>query len=64
MKYIKLAKNTVIASILITLSLSLLEIPKSYFGTPTGIADDETRDRKSTRLNSSHRLESRMPSSA
>ena len=31
MKYIKLAKNTVIASILITLSLSLLEIPKSYF---------------------------------
>ena len=27
MKYIKLAKNTVIASILITLSLSLLEIP-------------------------------------
>ena len=44
MKYIKLAKNTVIASILITLSLSLLEIPKSYFGTPTGIADDETSD--------------------
>lgn len=26
------------------MSLSLLEIPKSYFGTPTGIADDETSD--------------------
>ena len=26
--------------------------------------DSETQDRKSTRLNSSHRLESRMPSSA
>ena len=26
--------------------------------------DEEQRDRKSTRLNSSHRLESRMPSSA
>ena len=44
MKYIKLAKNTVIASILITLSLSLLEIPKSYFGTPVGIADEGTSD--------------------
>ena len=31
MKYIKLAKNTIIASILITISLSILEIPKSYF---------------------------------
>ena len=29
-----------------------------------GIAKDETRDRKSTRLNSSHVSESRMPSSA
>lgn len=44
MKYIKLAKNTVIASILITLSLSLLEIPKSYFGTPVGIADEGASD--------------------
>lgn len=38
-RYIKLAKNTVIASILITLSLTLLEIPKDYFGSPVGIAD-------------------------
>lgn len=40
-RYIKLAKNTVIASILITLSLTLLDIPKDYFGTPIGIADEE-----------------------
>ena len=40
-RYIKLAKNTVIASILITLSLTLLEIPKNYFGSPVGIADEE-----------------------
>ena len=30
----------------------------------TALAVGEERDRKSTRLNSSHRLESRMPSSA
>ena len=29
-----------------------------------GVFDGEEQDRKSTRLNSSHRLESRMPSSA
>ena len=29
-----------------------------------GVAKSQTRDRKSTRLNSSHRLTSRMPSSA
>lgn len=40
-RYIKLAKHTVIASILITLSLTLLEIPKDYFGSPIGIADDK-----------------------
>lgn len=39
-RYIKLAKNTVIASILITLSLTLLQIPKDYFGEAIGIADD------------------------
>lgn len=39
-KYIKLAKHTVIASVLITLSLSLLEIPQGYFGSPVGIADE------------------------
>lgn len=39
-RYIKLAKHTIIASILITLSLTLLEIPKNYFGNPIGIADD------------------------
>lgn len=41
-KYMKLAKHTVIASVLITLSLTLLEIPKSYFGSPIGIADENT----------------------
>ena len=44
LKYVKLLKNTIIASILITLALSLLEIPKSYFGTPVGIADEGTSD--------------------
>lgn len=39
-RYIKLAEHTVIASILITLSLTLLEIPKDYFGTPIGVADE------------------------
>lgn len=43
-KYIKLAKNTVIASLLITLSLTLLQIPKDFFGTPVGIADEGTSD--------------------
>jgi len=43
-KYIKLAKNTVIASILITLSLTLLEIPKDFFGAPIGIADEGVSD--------------------
>ena len=44
LKYVKLLKNTIIASVLITLALSLLEIPKSYFGTPVGIADEGTSD--------------------
>lgn len=43
-RYIKLAKHTIIASILITLSLTLLEIPKDYFGSPVGIADEGTGD--------------------
>lgn len=43
-RYIKLAKNTVIASVLITISLSLLDIPKTYFGTPIGVADEGTGD--------------------
>ena len=43
-RYIKLAKNTIIASVLITLSLTLLEIPKDYFGSPIGIADETTSD--------------------
>lgn len=43
-KYSKLAKNTVVASILITLSLTLLQIPKDYFGETVGIADDGISD--------------------
>lgn len=43
-KYIKLIKNTVIASILITLSLTLLQIPKDFFGEAVGIADEGTAD--------------------
>ena len=30
-RYIKLAKNTIIASVLITISLTLLQIPKRFF---------------------------------
>ena len=41
---IKLAKNTIIASVLITLSLSLLQIPKDYFGNAIGVADEGTGD--------------------
>lgn len=36
-RYIKLAKNTIIASVLITISLTLLQIPKDFFGAPVGI---------------------------
>lgn len=43
-KYIKLIKNTVIASILITLSLTLLQIPKDFFGEAVGIADEGRAD--------------------
>ncbi len=43
-RYIKLARNTIIASILITLSLTLLEIPKTYFGSQIGVADEGTSD--------------------
>lgn len=43
-RYIKLAKNTVIASVLITLSLTLLQIPKDYFGNAIGVADEGTGD--------------------
>lgn len=43
-RYIKLAKHTVIASILIILSLSLLDIPNDYFGSPIGVADEGTSE--------------------
>lgn len=43
-RYIKLAKHTVIASILIILSLSLLDIPNNYFGSPIGVADEGTSE--------------------
>ena len=39
-KYIKLAKHTIIASILITVSLSLIDIPKKYFGSQVKIVDE------------------------
>ena len=43
-KYIKLIKNTIIASILITISLTLLQIPKDFLGEAVGIADEGTGD--------------------
>ena len=36
----------------------------SCFKIPDSLCEEKTRDRKSTRLNSSHPLKSRMPSSA
>jgi len=43
-RYIKLAKNTIIASVLITISLTILQIPKDFFGAPIGIADEGVSD--------------------
>lgn len=43
-KYIKLAKNTIIASVLITLALTFIEIPKDYFGESVQIADEGLGD--------------------
>lgn len=43
-KYIKLAKNTIIASVLITIALTFIEIPKTYFGETAKIADEGTAD--------------------
>lgn len=40
-KYIKLAKHVIIATILITLSLTLVELPKSYFGSTVEITDSQ-----------------------
>ena len=43
-KYIKLAKNVLTACVLITLSLSLVEIPKTYFGSTATITDGQPSD--------------------
>lgn len=44
LKYIKLAKHTIIACILITLSLSLVNIPKEYFGEQVKMVDEESQE--------------------
>ena len=38
-KYVKLTKNVLIATVLITISLTLVEIPKSYFGSTVEVTD-------------------------
>lgn len=43
-KYLKLTKHVLIATILITLSLSLIEIPKYYFGSTVEITDGQITD--------------------
>ncbi len=43
-KYLKLAKHVIIATILITLSLTLVEIPKYYFGSTVEITDGQLAD--------------------
>ena len=44
-KYLKLTKHILIATVLITLSLSLVEIPKYYFGSTVEITDGQVRKR-------------------
>jgi predicted RND superfamily exporter protein len=51
-------------AMLIFTNLILLPVLLSYTGVSQVAAERSLRDRKSTRLNSSHRLTSRMPSSA
>ena len=43
-KYLKLTKHILIATVLITLSLSLVEIPKYYFGSTVEITDGQVAD--------------------
>lgn len=43
-KYIKLNKNLIIATVLVTLALSLTQIPKGYFGDTVKITDDVLAD--------------------
>ena len=43
-KYIKLTKHVLIATVLITLSLTLIEIPKYYFGSTVEITDGQVTD--------------------
>lgn len=43
-KYIKLTKHLLIATILITLSLTLVEIPKYYFGSVVEVTDGQITD--------------------
>lgn len=40
-KYLKLTKHLLIATIFITVSLSLIEIPKHYYGSQVAIVDNE-----------------------
>lgn len=40
-KYIKLTKHVIIATVLITISLTLIEIPKYYFGSSVEVTDGQ-----------------------
>lgn len=41
-KYIKYTKHLLIATVFITISLSLVELPKNYYGSTIEIVDEET----------------------
>lgn len=43
-KYIKLTKHLIIATALITISLTLVEIPKYYFGSSVEVTDGQVTD--------------------
>lgn len=43
-KYIKLTKHLIIATVLITISLTLVEIPKYYFGSSVEVTDGQVSD--------------------
>lgn len=43
-KYLKLTKHLLMATVFITISLSIIEIPKKYYGNKIEIVDDKTAD--------------------
>ena len=63
----KKLKKVINSLMIIGMFVLLFSVSRPAFAVASGVdktTQDEIRDRKSTRLNSSHRSQSRMPSSA